>query len=159
MRHWWAKNREAAVNDLTHHAKSLLDLQKLSRHGSEEKINQDQPPYRGRSEKNKTRGVTAVHSSGTPTTSRKAQSSETVSHGMVNPVMYASSECADMSDSIFLDSREYCHMCYASNHAILQSGHIADADRFVISRNRNIQLRFGLNRILESCTSRDQPIR
>lgn len=90
----WAIKREASLEDLPLHAKLLLDLQGMARHEADRKTYQGQPPYRRQSEKNETRHVMAVQSSGTSSTSKKTQSSVSVSRNVVNSVTYASSEAA-----------------------------------------------------------------
>lgn len=87
--------------------------------------------------KNKARHIMAVQTSGTPSTSRKVQSSESVSRSVVNPMTYASSGSSDESDSTFMDSGEYCNVCYATDHATTQCRHIDDPNKFLVSSNRN----------------------
>lgn len=85
----------------------------------------------------------AVQSSGTLSISRKRKSSESLSDNVVNPVTYASFRSSDDSDSTFMELQKYCRMCYDTSRATLQCSHIADPRRFVVSRNRNYQSRFG----------------
>lgn len=83
-----------------------------------------------------------VQSSGTPSTSRKTQSSESVSRNVVNPVTYPSSGSGDESDSTFMGSGKHWRVYYEINHATSQCRRTADSNKFVVSRNSNYQSRF-----------------
>lgn len=108
-------------------------------HESEWKTYKDQQSYRGQSTKNKTRRGMAIQCSGALSTREKTQSSEFISGNVVSSVTYQSSGSGNKSDITYIDPGDYCGVCFAANHATLQCCHIADHNKFFVSRNCNYQ--------------------
>lgn len=131
------------LDDLAHNEQSLLDLRGVMQGNFKKQSLADRTRYCGRNKKSKNRRIRAVQSSDMHSTVKATLKSKFGSRNVINPVVSASYESGDGSNSSFMDSGAYYGICYGSTHMTSQCRYIADPDKIVLSRNRNYISRFG----------------
>lgn len=143
MRYWQDNDRRPSLEDLAHHAQSLLDQICVTQSNVENENLADHAQHCCRNGKNKNRRIMVVQSSGTPSTSKATSKPTSRSRNVINPVLHALSESDDAFESYFMGSGNYWPVRYGNTLTTSQCGHISDPEKFIMLLYRNYKPNFG----------------